>query len=147
MTELVTTDRGKNAIARRNNYWIAIREAGKEARLSLTDAIAEFNLYEDAEGGSTAPERSFSNFTRSIYAPFGLNKKQVEDAKESRDDLDVVILDALRLIEGKAAQIIRKGIAAKAARQEIKQAVKDFANRIARDMEHAESGYFTEVVQ
>ncbi|MBN8292813.1 hypothetical protein JI664_12635 [Rhodobacter sp. NTK016B] len=136
---------GKGLVVR-NKYWLAIRDAGKEARVSFTDAIADFNVYEDGEGNaSTAPERSFSNFTRSIYAPFGLNRKQVEDKRESRDDLDVIVLDALRLIEGSAASIIHEGMAKGRSRREIKDAVKGYAAQIAATVTvFSKGGYFGE---
>ncbi|RWR28842.1 hypothetical protein D2T31_12070 [Sinirhodobacter populi] len=123
--------RASTALAQHNNYWLAIRQAGKEARLSLTDAIAAFVKYEDAEGGSTAPERAFSNFTRTIKAQLGLSNKQADDMESSRDRLDVIVLDALRLIEGSCAEIIWEGMEKQRSRREIKDAVKAFAKDVA----------------
>lgn len=141
------TTQTSRVIDRQHNYRIAVREAGKEARLSFTDAIAEFNLYEDKEGGSTAPERAFSNFTRSVYAPFGLNKKQVEDKLDSRDNLDVIILNALRLVEGSAASIIHEGMVKRRSRREIKDAVKEYAAQIAASVVQVGKGaYFNDQV-
>ncbi|MBF9050626.1 hypothetical protein GTA62_14770 [Roseobacter sp. HKCCD9010] len=141
MNTLVEQEK-KSPLERRNNYWIAVREAGKEARLSLTDAISLFNQYEDETGGSTAPERAFSNFTRSIYAPFGLNKREVEDKHNSRDALDVIVLDALRLIEGSAAELIMRGMEQERPRKEIKLAVKQLAKEIAGTISRVEQDFF-----
>lgn len=143
------TIQASRAVDRRNNYWAAVRQAGKEARLSFTEAIADFTAYEDDSGGSTAPERAFSNFTRSIYAPFGLNKKAIEDRQNSRDTLDIILLDALRLVEGTAAAIMREGMAKRRSRAEIKAAVKALAQEVAATVQRMGGGnYFgDEVIQ
>lgn len=140
------TVQASRAIDRRNNYWVSVREAGKEARLCFTDAIADFNNY---KGGSQSPAHAYSRFTRSIYAPFGLNKQQVEDKRESRDALDVIILDALRLIEGSAASILREGMAKGRSRAEIKDAVREMAKAVAATIQRVGRGDFFdgEVIQ
>lgn len=140
--EMAVRSGESNPLAQRNNYWIATREAGKGARVNFTDAISAFNEYEDDEGGSQRPDLAYSNFTRSIYAPFGLNKKQVEDKQDSRDALDVILLDALRLIEGTCAEIIWEGMEKKRSRKEIKLAVKAFAAEVAQSVGRATSGGF-----
>lgn len=112
-----------------NQSRIALREASKIDRRTFTDAIQAFTGYVDSEGNvSTAPERAYSNFTRTVYAAFGLNKKQREalmnGEPKSRDIFSLRDLRFLQMAESTAASIIFEGIEAAVSRKAIKEAVK-----------------------
>lgn len=132
---------------RGNQHWPALREAGKIDRLNFTDAIQAFVDYVDGEGeGSTRPDLAYSNFTRSVYAAFGLNAKQRESLmngeKKSRDLFDLMELRYLQMAESTAAAIIFQGIAAKATRKSIKATVKNECGQIAAAHRRLSKGLF-----
>ncbi|MEQ3625973.1 MAG: hypothetical protein ABNH26_08700 [Celeribacter sp.] len=138
---------GSAPALRGNQHWPALREAGKIDRLNFTDAIASFNEYVDGEGeGATRPDLAYSNFTRSVYAPFGLNKAQREAVmageSKDRDLFDVVELRYLQMAESAAAMILHQGIEAGATRKSIKVAVRDECGRIAGMYRRITSGVF-----
>lgn len=119
----------------RQRHIQAIREAGKADRRALTDAIQEFVEYVDGNGeGASKPELAYSNMTRTIYAPFGLNVK-ARDAKElalqARNTFDETELSYLQVAERTAAEIIWAGMTRKDTRHAIKTAVRDSVHRLA----------------
>ena len=113
----------------------AIREVGKLDRRALTDAIADFINYVDQGGeGSTRPDLAFKNMTATIYAPFGLNTKQMtaKDAGQAaRDTFDATQLTFCQAAERAAAELLVAGMARKDTRQAIKTEVRDTVRRIA----------------
>ena len=142
-----------NAIeARSNQHWPALRESGKIDRMNFTDAIKAFNDYVDKEGeGASRPDLAYSNFTRSVYAAFGLNSKQREalmngDVK-SRDMFDLMELRFLQMAESTAAAIIFEGIEAQATRKAIKAAVKAECGSIAGSHRRVSKGIFKGAAQ
>jgi|GEM_PF-4856369 len=132
---------------RLDRYWVAVREGGKLARLNFTDAVLEFSNYQDQFGGkSTRPDLAFSNFTRSIYRPLGLNSKKAKEIIEGRNDMDLLLLDTLRMTESATAQLLKKGMKAGMKRGEIKLAFKRLVDRMADQYVELESDHF-EVIQ
>lgn len=128
---------------RRARYEVAEREATKLRRLELTDAIKEFSEYVDPQGNkSEVPARAYGNFTRQIYAPFGLNKAKAEGLIDGRDDMDRALLSTIALIESAAAKLLRDGMAAGASRAEIKVAFKKLVERLATAYHQVDDGDF-----
>lgn len=119
----------------RQRHIQAIRDAGKADRRALTDAIQAFVGYVDANGeGATRPDLAYSNLTRTIYAPFGLNVK-AKDAKElaleARNTFDETELTFLQVAERSAAEIIWGGMSRKDTRHSIKDNIRNSVRRIA----------------
>lgn len=134
-------------IERFNQYQPALREAGKIDRRNFTDAIKAFNEYVDSEGeGASRPDLAYSNFTRTVYSAFGLNKTQREalagGEAYDRGLFTVTELRYLQMAESTAAEIIWEGMAAKASRRSIKAKVKEECGRIASSFRRHASGYF-----
>lgn len=132
---------------RANQHWPAVRDGGKIDRRNLTDAIKAFIDYVDHEGeGSSRPDLAYSNFTRTIYAGFGLNKQQREAIEagdtRGRDLFDLTELRYLQMAESIAAAIIWEGMDARATRKSIKAKVKEECGRIASSFKRHSKGYF-----
>lgn len=146
------TSQASHVLALSNQSQVALREAGKIDRRSFTDAIKAFNDYEDEEGHrATAPDRAYSNFTRTVYAAFGLNAKQREavmngEAK-SRDIFSLRDLRFLQMAESTAAVIIYEGMAARASRKLIKQTVKSECETIGKAHARVANGIFKDIKQ
>lgn len=141
------TARASHAVALSNQNQIALREAGKIDRRSFTDAIKAFTEYVDDDGSrSTAPERAYSNFTRTVYAAFGLNKKQrdavMNGESKSRDIFSLRDLRFLQMAESTAAVIIFEGIGVRATRAEIKKTVKLECEAIGKSHARLAAGVF-----
>lgn len=130
-----------------NSHLPALREAGKIDRMNFMDAVKAFTEYVDDEGeGSARPELAYANFTRSVYAAFGLNKIQREalmnGERPSRDLFDVTELRYLQMAESTAAAVIWEGIAARVTRKAIKTAVKEECGKIAAAHRRISGGIF-----
>ncbi len=130
-----------------NQSQIALREASKIDRRTFTDAIKAFTEYEDSEGNaSTAPHLAYPNFTRTVYAAFGLNKKQREalmnGQTKSRDLFSIRDLRYLQMAESTAASIIFEGIAAGVCRKAIKETVKAECEAIGLSHKRISEGVF-----
>lgn len=119
--------------------------------MNFTDAIKRFTEYKDSEGNkSTLPERAYSNFTRTVYAPFGLNKLQreslIEGVVSNRDLFDLTQLRYIQLAEDTAASILNEGMEAERLRTEIKSTVKDECKILAAQLQRINHGFFSEDV-
>lgn len=149
-TALVTTrnDSGTStpAVARTEGAWLAIREMGKEVRMDFTDAVKAFTEYVDDDGkASEAPAFAYSNFTRSVYRGFGLNKRQREllDAgKKGRSVFNASELLYLQMAEMQAARVIQEGIAANVSRAAIKERVRAECDRVAEGFNRLHVNFF-----
>ncbi|KNY36102.1 hypothetical protein [Agrobacterium sp. SUL3] len=119
----------------RSRHEVAIREAGKADRLNFTDAIKRFIEYVDREGeGSSLPNLAYVNMTKTVYAAFGLNKKQreaLEIGEKPRDTFDLLELRFLQMAESAAAVIINAGIEENATRKQIKSMIRTECAQIA----------------
>lgn len=118
-----------------SNHFNAIREVGKADRLALTDAIKAFNEYTGRDGKcATRPDLAYSNMTRTIYAPFGLNVKQrtaKELSIEARNTFAETELTYLQVAERTAAEYIRAGMKRGDSRVDIKNRVKEMVHKFA----------------
>ncbi len=148
MTTTQVAVNAANGIAPRSNqHWPALREAGKIDRDNFTDAIKLFTEYVDDEGeGSARPDLAYSNFTRSVYAAFGLNAKQrdalLNGERKSRDLFDLTDLRYLQMAESTATAIIYQGMEARATRKAIKAMVKSECGQIAAAHRRLSKGMF-----
>jgi hypothetical protein len=126
---------GHNVIPFTSKQLSSIREVGKIDRRNLTDAIKEFIGYVGPDGEkSSCPERAYSNLTRIIYAPFGLNKKQreaIENGELPRDAFDEAELTFVQTLERAVTKIILNGMLNKLNRSEIKKNYKLFVKQFA----------------
>lgn len=132
---------GKNAVSvpRIKKYQAALREATKIERGHFTDAIKAFCEYEDRTGKkATAPERAYGNFTRQVYAAFGLNTKQIAARMNGdaygRDHFDTLELAFVQSAERAATTALLLGMDRELTRDEIKKGVK-------RAIEHEKESY------
>lgn len=116
----------------------AMRALGKADRRTLTDAIKAFADYVDPTGtASTRPDLAYSNMTRAIYRPAGLNalQKQAKQAGDkARDVMSEADLEFLRVAERTTADVLRLGMADALTRHAIKANVRDHVQRIAEIM-------------
>lgn len=106
----------------------------------------------DKEGkGATRPDLAYSNFTRSVYAAFGLNKEQrqavMDGEKRSRDLFDLTQLRYLQQAESIAAAVIQEGIQAQVTRKAIKATVREECAKIANAYRRHAQGFFKEAGQ
>ena len=146
-TTHVAVNAGNGIAPRSNQHWPALREAGKIDRENFTDAIKLFIEYVDGEGeGSTRPDLAYANFTRSVYAAFGLNSKQrdalMNGEKKSRDLFDLADLRYLQMAESTATAILHQGMDAGATRKAIKAMVKNECGQIAAAHRRLSKGLF-----
>lgn len=124
------------AIVQRNERRLtALRESTKIEREAFTDAIKAFCAYVDRTGKkSENPERAYSNFTRQVYAAFGLNKKQIEarmnDEQYLRAHFDAMELLFVQSAERSAAHAFIIGMEQNLTREDVKAGVKDAITKV-----------------
>lgn len=123
----------------------ALREVAKIDRKALTDAIQQFVDYVDQDGeGSSRPDLAYSNITRQIYAPFGLNKEIREQRLNGKCGRDIFTdgqLTFVQAAERMATAVLLKGMKNKLSRSEIKSELKDAVKELA----HLFKGAFEEL--
>lgn len=124
---------------------LAIREVGKMDRKALTDAIQEFVEYVDNDGeGSSRPDLAYSNITRQIYAPFGLNREIREQRLNGECGRDLFTdgqLTFVQAAERMAAAVLINGMRSEHSRSEIKAELKENV----KDLAHLFKGAFEEL--
>lgn len=89
--------------------WLQARNEGKYARRSLTDVIARFVAYAEAQG-SSSPKFYFMNYTKLVNkALFILDTKK---PKNFRDNLSIAQIHQVAVAENRLIEVLESGMAA-----------------------------------
>jgi Rha family phage regulatory protein len=109
-------------------------QALREGRKDVTQVIAEFVKYAQAQGSESA-ERYYANITKMEYKALGMLEQQQTALGNFRDTLDIIDVGYLRVAEYTAKAAIEQGMEKTMHYKEIyqfaKQKVNDYAQAVS----------------